>query len=560
MDEIELKGGIETRDEGGAYRNIVIAGEIEANEKRITNLLGKFIDKGHWGGYLSGQTKLEAAIKIPILFENPNITSNLKLELKADLENVALSLPYPLGKQQGAPDSLELMAELSGVKRLLGIKTNSLDALFEIVPAGASQLITRGGVGFGQKAVLPTENGYRFIGRLERFSWAKWEPIIFPAENEIPLIDGDGAGGSQYFDVHIGRLEIFGSWFNETSVQASSGAQLWSIHLSGDELAGEVFIPVVLSSAPLIINMEKLVVVRGDTTDEVEEDVYLDPRKMPEVKVSAKSFVFNTKNFGALNLMASKIESGLHLDQFSMKTKYTDISATGDWVEVDGKQRSKFDILVNTSHLGKTITSWGFADAFGGGKGDVRIKANWAGKPSGFSFEVATGTMDINLKDASLLDFELGAAKMAGLFIPRRLLLDFRDVFKKGMLFDSIKGKYQIEDGNAFTADLSLDGPMADILMAGRIGLVAEDYDQLVTVNRRLVGDSISTLAALAANPLVNPLLAAQVYALKKLFEKQIDDILSVQYTIKGSWEAPKITPVVKNLKDRGAQIDELFE
>ena len=28
---------------------------------------------------------------------------------------------------------------------------------------------------------------------------------------------------------------------------------------------------------------------------------------------------------------------------------------------------------------------------------------------------------------------------------------------------------------------------------------------------------------------------------------KQIDDILSVQYTIEGSWEDPLITPVIKN-------------
>jgi len=307
------------------------------------------------------------------------------------------------------------------------------------------------------------------------------------------------------------------------------------------------------------MNMEKLHIVRGKS-DVDQPDEYLDPLLMPEIKVKAKNFSYNRKHFGALNVVASKIDTGLHLDQFSMNTKDTRISATGNWTEVDKKQLSQFDIRVETSHAGRTIKSWGFADAFGSGRGSVNILANWPGKPSDFSFDIATGNMDVNIQDASLLDFELGAAKMVGLFLPRRLLLDFRDVFNKGMHFDSIKGRYKIEDGNAFTTDFNLDGPVADIQMAGRIGLVDEDYDQLVTVNRRLVGDSISTLAALATNPIVNPLLAAQIYALKKLFEKQIDDILSVQYTIKGSWESPKITPVVKNLEERGESVDELFE
>ena len=558
MAGMALTGEINTRDGLDSSRNIIISGAADVEIKEINYLLDEFVDKAHWGDYLAGKTQIQTKVNIPVLSKKDD-AENISLEIEADLENISLSLPFPLGKEVTSPDKLKLKVDLSGEQRLLDIKTNDIHALFEMIPVGETQLIRRGGIGFGETAKLPTEHGFRFLGHLDRFSWTQWEPVIFPSEGEIPLLSGGGAGSSQYFNVEVDRLELFGSWFGKTSVQASSGAQLWSIHLSGDEIAGEVFIPVVLSSGPLVMNMDKLVISRPES-DEGEEEIYLDPKKMPEVKITAKDFIFNEINFGALSVVANKIDTGLHLDKFSMKTKYTDISATGNWVEGNGDQVSAFDIQVKTTKLDKSIASWGFSDAFGDGKGKVEINASWPGKPSDFSFEKASGNMNINIKDASLLNFELGAAKMVGLFLPRRLLLDFRDVFKKGMLFDSIKGHYKIDDGNAYTTDLNLDGPMADILMTGRIGLVAEDYDQLVTVNRRLVGDSISTLAALAANPLVNPILAAQVYALKKLFEKQIDDILSVQYTVTGSWEEPKITPVVKNLETRGEQIDELFE
>jgi len=559
MAGITFTGDINTLDEGNDYRKIVIAGEADIDKDQLTYLLGNYIDQAHWARYFSGKTKIKTAVNIPIQYPQTEEDKKISLSLSADTTDVMLSLPYPLDKQAGMADIFELEAELTGDKRLLTLKTNKINALFEMVPAGDTQVIIRGGIGFEQKPELPSENGYRFVGHLERFSWTQWQQIIFPEDDEVPLLSDDGAGGSQYFNVHIDNFEIFGSWFGKTSVQASSGSQLWSIHLSGEKVAGEVFIPVVLSSAPLVMNMDKLIVVRS-AGDGNEETLYIDPRELPEIKIESKMFVFNDLNFGALNVVAKKIDDGLYLDKFLMKTKYTTISATGNWVEVDKKQTSMFDILVTTSHLGKTIKGWGFADAFGGGVGGIRLNANWTGNPSDFSFQAAAGNMDIDIKDTSLLDFDLGPAKMAGLFLPRRLLLDFRDVFNKGMHFDSIKGQYQIADGNAFTNDLTLDGPTADILMTGRIGLVAKDYDQLITVNRRLVGDSLSTLATLATNPLVNPLLAAQIYGLKKIFEKQIDDILSVQYTIKGPWESPQITPVVKNLENRGDTDEDLFE
>jgi len=575
MNNVLLDGKIDTQHVEGKYHNIIISAEADVNERQIAGLLENFIDQANWANYISGVTTLKAALSVPVFLYEEDKSKKITLSLDADLEKIALLLPYPLSKEAGTADRFQLSAELSGEKRFLNVQTNKLDGIFEITEAGDVSIITRGGIGFEKKAELPSENGYRFLGHLDWFSWTQWEPIIFPEDGDTPLLKSDGASGSQYFNVELDKFEIFGIWFGKTAVQASSGAQLWSIHLSGDDIAGEIFIPVVLSSSPLVMNMDKLVIElpAGEGHAKTEEKnnldskavnkvehVHLDPRNFPEVKARATVFVLNRRNFGTLNAVATRVENGLHLSQFSMKTEYTDISATGDWLELNGKQVSKFDILIKTSHLGKTITSWGFEDAFGGGVGDIRINANWAGNPSDFSFQIAEGNMDVDIKDTSLLDFELGAAKMAGLFLPRRLLLDFRDVFSKGMHFDSIKGQYQIEGGNAFTSNLRLDGPAADIIMAGRIGLVAEDYDQLVTVNRRLVGDSISTLAALAANPLVNPLLAAQVYALKKLFEKQIDDMLTVQYTIKGAWEDPKITPVVKNLEDRGEQLEDLFE
>ena len=66
--------------------------------------------------------------------------------------------------------------------------------------------------------------------------------------------------------------------------------------------------------------------------------------------------------------------------------------------------------------------------------------------------------------------------------LPRRLSLDFRDVFQRGFGFDAIEGDFAIREGSAFTDNLVLRGPAAQAAIQGRAGLVAQDYEQQASV------------------------------------------------------------------------------
>ena len=534
--QTDIEGGIQTvRDDDGL--RLIIANKSHVSDGEVTELLDFFVDKAHWGQYLNGDAEIETEVIIPIdTTEKP-----LKFSLKSDMTGMAVNLPYPLRKSVEEMKELSLITELTGKKRELKIDFGKTFSIFEIVATDNSQQISRGGIGFQQRVDLPDEIGYRFSGKLTEFYWSEWGPLLIPGEDSKALVEGDGSAGSVYFNVDVNKFSLFGYQFGPTSIQAAQTSQLWSMHLSGEELEGQVIVPVVLSSAPMVVDMDRLHVISGKGED---TSVALDPREMPEVKLSVADFKYDNIPFGMLEVNAKKITSGLRLDTFNMNTKETRISAQGDWLVSPKGQTSQFDILVNTKNLGKAIDDWGYANAIGGGKGDIKLNVKWPGKPSDFNFNSASGDVSIKVKDASMLDFELGATKMFGLLLPRRLILDFRDVFKKGMHFDEINGEYQIQSGDAYTSGLYLNGPVIDIHMAGRIGLSVRDYDQVVTVNRRILGDSLPVLAALTA---AAPLVAAQVFIFKKMFEKQIDDILSVQYTIGGSWEDPLITPVIKN-------------
>jgi len=541
MGPVAFEGGriFTANKEDGSHLQISYTGEVD--DEGVRYAMGNFLDKSHWGKFLEGKTAVDFNLDIPLFEPKTDDSSKINIRLKSILQNMAVDLPIPLGKQAEQIMDFSMYAELSGKNRALDIQYGNTYLAFEFSGIGDQQRIHRGAVSLSGPVSLPSEHGFRYTGELENFSWTEWEKIIFPPKSERPLFEagGGGSGISHYFDVSFKNLEVMGSKFQNTKLQASSSAQQWAIHFDGPEVRGKVFVPIMTDRIPIKIKLDHLYVKHEKSKE--GKSYYIDPRRMPSLDLSVTDFKYNDVPFGELSMFASKIDAGLFLDRFRINNPDMLIAANGNWTEIAEQQKSEFAIKLTAKNLGNALHNWGYADAIGDGAGEIDIIASWEGKPSDFDFKIVDGNVLVDLKDISLLAFDIGAAKMFGLFIPRRLILDFRDVFKEGMHFDSITGKYRIENGDALTSGLALSGPIADIELAGKIGLVEQDYDQVVTINQHLVSDSLPIVALLAN---ANPVVGASVYVVKKLFETQIDDILSVQYTVLGTWAEPVIEKV----------------
>ena len=135
---------------------------------------------------------------------------------------------------------------------------------------------------------------------------------------------------------------------------------------------------------------------------------------------------------------------------------------------------------------------------------------------------------------------EPGAGRILGLLsvqaLPRRLLGDFSDLFRKGFYFDTLAGSFAIENGNAQTDNLHMVGPSARIETRGRLGLAAEDYDQRVTVIPNFsAGLPVAGVLAAGVGAGAALLLA------EKILKPGIDKITQVEYRITGPWANPNV-------------------
>jgi len=177
-------------------------------------------------------------------------------------------------------------------------------------------------------------------------------------------------------------------------------------------------------------------------------------------------------------------------------------------------------------------------------QGEMQTSLSWPGGPFDNIPPILKGKLHIQLKNGRLLEVQPGAGRLFGLLsinaLPRRLLLNFSDVFGKGFAFDSIGGDFLIDHGDAYTKNMLISGPAAKIHMVGRIGLAEHDFDEALIVDTS-VGASLPVLGAIAAGSVG---VGAVLYILTEIFKKPLAAAGEIRYHLTGTWDNPVLTQV----------------
>jgi uncharacterized protein YhdP len=123
--------------------------------------------------------------------------------------------------------------------------------------------------------------------------------------------------------------------------------------------------------------------------------------------------------------------------------------------------------------------------------------------------------------------------------LPRRLTLDFRDVFSDGFAFDFFRGDVGIEQGIAKTNNLQMKGVNAAVLMEGRADLARETQDLKVVVVPEINAGTASLIASV-----INPAIGLSTFLAQLLLRRPLNEAATQEFHIDGSWADPKITKV----------------
>ncbi len=465
------------------------------------------------------------------------------IHLESSLKGVAVNLPHPMAKPAAESRPFAMDVRLDN-GRFGPVHVSYGDTLRGVLQFRDGAL-ERGQLRFGgASAVLPKTAGLFLAGRVDRFSLSEWQQWLdaLPAGGNAPGVLGRLVG----LQLQAGDLELFRYHFHQVKLNANREGDFWSADVDSRELAGKLRAPVDMhGDTPLVMDLTAMHLT--SPADEAKPQAG-DPRALPPLRIQCKNFTYDDVPLGRLTLVARRAAGGLDFDQLDLDSPYFKLKSTGSWTVQDGNHRSSFKISASTQNLGETLTRLGYQAGIDGGEASAHVDAYWAGPPSWFQLSRLNGTVRILVKEGQLLRVNPGGGRVLGLLslqaLPRRLTLDFSDLFKRGFAFDRIQGSFTIADGDAYTNDLYMTGPSARFDISGRIGLVTHDYDQLVVVTPR-VTSSIPVVGGLAGGPGVG----LGLWVAERVFGRKIDELSRVRYTITGSWDDPKVERLKEDSK-----------
>src|SRR5665811_511054 len=129
------------------------------------------------------------------------------------------------------------------------------------------------------------------------------------------------------------------------------------------------------------------------------------------------------------------------------------------------------------------------------GSGTLIANLTWDGQPDDFNYASLDGTLKLDTGRGQFLKMDPGIGKLLGILslqaLPKRITLDFTDVFSAGFEFDNINGHATIKRGVMQTQDLHIDGSSAKVTMKGRVNLNDETQNLRVEILPTL-GSSVS--------------------------------------------------------------------
>ena len=496
-----------------------------------------------FGALLSGEAGWEGHLLLPANVPDGDPTRErapLRIAIASDLTGAELGFPAPLEKPAAAPMPLEVAFTVLPTNRFdveghLGM--NRRFALsFWSTDAGLQ--FRRGSVRLdGAYPLLPPDDGLDIEGNVRQLQLDGWLELLRGQDllnrNE-PILSR--------LDLDVADMSAFGQRLGATTFAVRQGRDEWLIEIDSDSIAGHIVVPFQLRDRPQVVaHMQRLHLTFADEPATRQ----IDPRDLPGLLVNSSDFAVGQRNFGRFSANVQSDPLGLRLVSYESVSDSFAVEGSGSWLAGPEGSTTRFAFGMLSTDVGTTLEDLGLQPIVEADELQVTASVNWPGGPSGRWQQGVSGDLSLRVGQGSMINLEPGGAgRMWGLLsfsaLPRRLALDFRDVFNRGLVFDEVAGDFVLVDGNAYTDNLLLTGPVADIGVVGRTGLRNEDYQQQAVVTAE-PGKVLPTMGFLAG-----PGVGAALLLFTQIFKEPLKGIGRASYCVTGGWDEPvveRLTP-----------------
>jgi uncharacterized protein YhdP len=402
----------------------------------------------------------------------------------------------------------------------------------------------RGAIAIGRPLQLP-ENGIVVGVTAKRVDLDSWRRAFRPAAAPAPG-DAAGAGPASLVDsiaIKTDDLVFLGRHYNDVDLTVSPAPAQWKIRLNSRQASGDLQWDKE-GSGKLMARFRQVALDPAAAPSEPAASEAT--RELPALDVVADDFSLGARRFGRLEVQARNEGGVWQLNKIQATNAYGNLAGSGQWRIAGGKNRTQLDFKIDSSDIGKLLERMGYPGTVRGGSAQFGGKIGWDGAPTALDFASLSGEMNLDASKGQFVKLDPGAAgKLLGLIslqgLPRRISLDFRDVFSEGFAFDSMVSKMVVQNGLLRTERLQIDGPSARVVMRGEVDLQHETQRLNVNVQPELGGTAALGVA------LINPVAGVATLLAHKVLQNPLNQMFGYEYLVTGKWDDPKVEKVSAN-------------
>lgn len=469
---------------------------------------------------------------------------NADIVIESKLVGISSSLPEPFNKSaadvlplrferrllpepQARPAAAQKMAPRDQIDVTLGNAAAVRMVRRHEGPRQETAVLERGVISVGEPLVLP-ERGFLLAINQNKIDVDFWRGI------HVTAAHGDALPVAN-IDLKAHELIIFGRSVNDLAVKAVPKDGIWHAEVKSRELVGDLDWRGI-GGGRLSGHLKQLALTESAAASAASG---VAPEELPGLDIVVDQFLLRGKSFGKLNISADN-KKGVWEAKLQIENEDGKLTGEGKWQPSPTLPDTRLQFTLTAKSIEKLLTRLGYPDAVRRGQATLEGNLSWNGTPFAIDYPSLDGSLTILAAGGQFNKLEPGAGRLLGILslqsLPRRITLDFRDVFSEGFAFDSIGGKVNISRGVMASDALSIQGPAAKILMSGSVNVPQETQNLKVRV-QPAIGESLSVGAILMAHPAAG----AIAYLVQKLLRDPIDQAFAYEFSVTGTWADPKV-------------------
>ncbi len=374
------------------------------------------------------------------------------------------------------------------------------------------------------------------------------------------------------------QLSFEGRTLHNVVVGGSRDDRVWRANVSADELNGyfEYRQPQDTGAGRLHARLARLSIAAA-AASQVEALLEDQPGNIPALDIVVDDFELKGRKLGRLEIEAINRGTGTvvreggirewRLNKLQLRTPEAVFTASGNWAAVNAqavpagqprrdpapgeRRRTAMKFELEIADAGGLLTRFGMRDVVRRGRGSMEGSVSWIGSPLAFDYPTLTGNFNVTVEAGQFLKADPGLAKLLGVLslqsLPRRLALDFRDVFSQGFTFDFVRGDVTIEQGMAATNNLQMKGVNAAVLMDGKADIARETQDLKVMVVPEINAGTASLVATV-----INPAIGLGTFLAQWFLRQPLMRAATQEFHVTGTWSDPRVTRVPRSPPPQG--------